>query len=64
MTDPVSPQEVSEKPAMPELTQFGTSNQTSFSETETKLFTFQPCWYLITGMLWMTRLCSEHVREF
>jgi len=41
--DQVSPQEDSDKLAMPELTPFGISNPISFSETETKLFTFQLC---------------------
>jgi hypothetical protein len=39
--DPVSHQEVSDKHAMPELTQFGTLSLIFSSETETKLFTFQ-----------------------
>jgi len=60
----VSLQEDSEKLAMPELTLFGTSSLIFSSETETKLFTFQLFWSLITDMPWTIKLCSEHVKEF
>lgn len=62
--DPVFHLEVSDKPPMPELIQFGILSQISSSEIETKLFIFQLFWSLITVMHWMTRLCSEHAKEF
>ena len=61
---PVSLQEDSDKLPMPELTPFGTSSLTSFSETETKLFTFQHFSSPITDTPWMIRLYSEPVKEF
>lgn len=61
-TDPASPQEDSDKPAEPEPTPFGTSNLTSYSETEIKLFTFPHFWFLTSDTPWTTRLYSEPVR--
>ena len=62
--DPASLQVDSEKLVTLVRTLFGTLNQTSFSETEIKHYTFLVYWSLILDMPLTIRLFSELAKEY